>query len=131
MQAYKAFKADQQQVTARLQQRVAAAEQPCQERDQTIARFKEAMGQENGEAAFMNALQSPEARALRPSGQGPLTPVQSYAKYVSVVQERNKLKKDYQNLQKEWEEVCANHRTPVCLPPSHLNMQTLLYTTFG
>ena len=105
VQAFKAFKADQEQVTAQLQQRLAAAEHACQERDQTIARFKEAVGQENSEAAFLSAMQSPEARALRPSSQGPLSPVQSYAKYVSVVQERNRLKKGCENLQAEWEEV--------------------------
>lgn len=105
VQAFKAFKAEQEKVTAQLQQRLAAAEQACQERDQTIARFKEAMGQENGEAAFLNAMQSPET--LRPSSQGPLSPVQSYAKYVSVVQERNRLKKEYENLQAEWEEVAT------------------------
>lgn len=105
VQAFKAFKADQEQVTAQLQQRLAAAEHACQERDQTIARFKEAVGQENSEAAFLSAMQTPEARALRPSSQGPLSPVQSYAKYVSVVQERNRLKKEYENLQAEWEEV--------------------------
>ena len=103
VQAFKAFKAEQEKVTAQLQQRLAAAEQACQERDQTIARFKEARGQEKGEAAFLNAMQSPET--LRPSSQGPLSPVQSYAKYVSVVQERNRLKKEYENLQAEWEEV--------------------------
>lgn len=107
VQAFKAFKAEQDQVTAQLQQRLAAAEHACQERDQTIVRFKEAVGQENGEAAFLSAMQTPEARAFRPSSQGPLSPVQSYAKYVNVVQERNRLKKEYENLQAEWEEVIA------------------------
>ena len=108
MQALRASKAGQQQNVDQLQQRLAVAEQACQERDQTIARFKEAFEQENGEAALLSAMQSPEVTALRPSGQGPLSPVQSYAKYVSVVQERNKLRKDYATLQAEREEVCAS-----------------------
>ena len=101
-----AFKAEQQQVTGQLQQRLAAAEQACRDRDQTIARFKEAVGQENGEAAFLSAMQTPQAVALRSPGQGPLSPVHSYSKYVSVVQERNKLQQDYEKLLAEWEQVC-------------------------
>ena len=111
VQAFKAFKAEQEKATAQLQQRLDAAQQACQERDQTIARCKEAMGQENGEAAFLNAMQSPQT--VHPSNQGPLSPVQSYAKYVSVVQERNRLKKEYENLQAEWEEVATCN--PLCL----------------
>lgn len=95
-----AFKAEQQQVTAELRQRLATAEQACHDRDQTIARFKEAMGQENGEAAFLSAMQSPQV-AVRSSGQGPLSPVQAYSKYVSVMQERDRLKKELE----KWEQV--------------------------
>ena len=99
-----AANADEKKVAAELRQRLAAAEQACHDRDQTIARCKEAMGQENGQAAFMSAMQSPQV-AARSSGREPLSPVQAYSKYVSVMQERDKLKKDLENQTAEWEQV--------------------------
>lgn len=105
-----AFKAEQQQASAQLQQRLDAAEQACHERDQTIQRFKQAL-EENGDPAL---LQNHEplangSAAAAPPGAGQLSPVQFYSKYVSLVREHDKLKQEHSALQAEWEQVHMPH----------------------
>lgn len=106
-----AFKAEQQQVAAQLQQRLDVAEQACHERDQTIERFKQAMG-DSQEPAFLQSqhtLGNGHSNTAALPEQSQLSPVQSYSMYVSLVHEHNQLKQDHAKLQAEWEQVLTSH----------------------
>ncbi|KAA6416801.1 MAG: hypothetical protein FRX49_13228 [Trebouxia sp. A1-2] len=93
-----AFKADQQQVSAQLQQRLDTAEQACQERDQTIERFKHAM-EDTGNPALLR--DSSNAATALPA-QGQQSPVQVYSQYVDLVHKYDKLKEEHSRLQADW-----------------------------
>lgn len=96
-----AFKADQQQVSAQLQQRLDTAEQACQERDQTIERFKHAM-EDTGNPALLR--DSSNAATALPA-QGQQSPVQVYSQYVDLVHKYDKLKEEHSRLQADWLQV--------------------------
>lgn len=95
-----AFKADQQQASAQLQQRLDTAEQACQERDQTIERFKRAM-----EDTGNPALQASSNAATASPALGQQSPVQVYSQYVDLVHEHDKLKQEHSRLQTDWLQV--------------------------
>lgn len=99
--ALQAFKADQQQASAQLQQRLDTAEQACQERDQTIERFKHAM-EDTGNPAL---LQDNSNAATASPALGQQSPVQVYSQYVDLVHEHDKLKEQHSRLQADWLQV--------------------------
>ncbi len=99
--AMQAFKADQQQASAQLQQRLDTAEQACQERDQTIECFKHAM-EDTGNPALPQASSN---AATASSALGQQSPVQVYSQYVDLVHEHDKLKEEHSRLQADWLQV--------------------------
>ena len=103
-----AFKVEQQQATTQLQQRLDAAEQACQERDQTLQRFKEAMGSDTDAAALQAYQAEVSSNAAQYPQPGQLSPVQSYSQYVNLLHEHNKLKREHAKLQDEWQQVTCS-----------------------
>ena len=101
-----AFKLEHEQAVTQLQQQLTSAKEGLTERDEIIQRFKQVSG-----TSVMSSLATPlhENGSMNAMSPGPAqngsSPVQAYSKYVALSHEYNKLMRQHETLQAEWEQV--------------------------